>query len=1070
MSSNETAEENFFKGLACFDANDFAKAESFFVRTLELAPGHIATLNNLAAAQYGQGKTGEAAITAANILKIDERNLGAYGMLSNCQMAQEDYPAALATCRTIIAIDPTVAEPYCKSGYILNLAGKYQEAVESCDRALKLQPQFVEALLCRGNALRNLNRHDEAIAAYSEALSLKPDLLQAWLSRGDSLADLDRHDEAIAAYDKALLLDSDLPVAWLGRGNVLGNLRRYGEAIEAYDRALSKSDLAPAWLGRGNVLSMLGRYEEAIEAYDRALSQSDMAPAWLGRGNVLSMLRRHEEAVAAYDKALALNSDLAAAWLGSGNALSELERHDEAMAAYDKALALNPDLPAAWLGRGDILAIRKHHDEALAAYQKVLLLNPELAAAWLGCGYMLAALARHDEALAAFERALTLRPDSADAWIGRADLLAELKRYDDALVAYDKALLLKPELADVWNNRANLLTVLGRYDEAIASYDGAISLNPDLQAGWLGRGNALKMLKRHDEALAANDKALALDPELAEAWSGRGRALGGLERNGEAFAAFDKALALEPGLISAHLARGNLLLLLDRRDEALVDFDAVLSAKPDLAEAWFSRAAVLFLRRHFDEAFFAYNKAFSLSPDLDDTEGQRLHAKMWICQWDNLDEECQSLISSIRSHKANATPFGFLAVSHSSEDQMTCAESWISKSCPASAAAWRGERYDHDRLRVAYLSADFGDHPVSYLMAGVFEQHDRERFETIAVSLGPDNAGEMRQRLRAAFDRFIDVGSQSNEEIASLLRTLEVDIVVDLMGYTAGARTAILANRPAPIQVNYLGYPGTMGAGFMDYLIADPTLIPPAQQKDYVEKIAYLPDSYLPNDDLKRTISDRVFERAEFGLPEHGFVFCCFNNSYKLTPGVFDCWARILKAVEGSVLWLSAVNPPAMSNLKKEISARGVNPDRLVFARQLALSADHLARLRVAGLFLDTLPYNAHTTASDALWAGLPVLTQIGETFAGRVAASLLNALGLTELITHSQGEYEKTAIDLATNPARLALIKDKLARNRMSAPLFNTKAFTRNIEAVYTAMHQRYQAGLAPDHILVPD
>jgi len=297
---------------------------------------------------------------------------------------------------------------------------------------------------------------------------------------------------------------------------------------------------------------------------------------------------------------------------------------------------------------------------------------------------------------------------------------------------------------------------------------------------------------------------------------------------------------------------------------------------------------------------------------------------------------------------------------------------------------------------------------------------------------------------------------------------LEIDIIVDLMGHTAGARTTILANRPAPIQVNYLGYPSTMGAGFMDYLIADPTLIPPSQQKDYIEKIVYLPDSYMPNDDSRRTISDKVFGRAEVGLPENGFVFCCFNNSYKLTPGIFDCWARILKAVEGSVLWLSATNSPAMTNLNKEINARGVNPDRLVFAPRLALSADHLARLRVAGLFLHTLPYNAHTTASDALWAGLPVLTQVGRTFAGRVAASLLNALDLAELMTHSQDEYEEAAIGLATNPARLALIKDKLARNRLSAPLFNTKAFTRNLEAAYTAMHERHQAGLAPDHIRV--
>jgi protein O-GlcNAc transferase len=520
--------------------------------------------------------------------------------------------------------------------------------------------------------------------------------------------------------------------------------------------------------------------------------------------------------------------------------------------------------------------------------------------------------------------------------------------------------------------------------------------------------------------------------------------------------------------VSAQVGRGYVFYLLGRLDEAMAAYDKALAVRPDMAEAWGGRGNVSISRKRFDDAFFAYDKAFSFNPDLTSVEGARLHCKMHICDWHNLDEERENLIASVRSHKVNTTPFAFLGISRTSEDQMKCAELWISRNYPAKARAWRGDRYDHDRIRVAYVSADFGDHPVSYLMAGVFEAHDRKRFETIAISLGPDDSSEARKRLVAAFDRFIDVRSRSNEDVASLLRELEIDIAVDLMGHTAGARTAIFENRAAPIQVNYLGYPGTMGAGFMDYLISDPTLIPPAQRKDYLEKIAYLPDSYMPNDDSKRIISDRIFERAEFGLPKNGFVFCCFNNSYKLTPDVFDGWARILKAVEASVLWLSVANPLAMANLKKEISARGVDPDRLVFARQVAASADHLARLRLADLFLDTLPYNAHTTASDALWAGLPVLTQIGGTFAGRVAASLLNALGLTELVTHSQGAYETAAIELATNPARLALIKDKLARNRLSAPLFNTRTFTRNIEAVYAAMHARFQAGLPPDHIQI--
>jgi protein O-GlcNAc transferase len=970
MSNNETAKELFFRGLDCLDQNDFAKAETFFVRTLELAKGHISALNNLAVAQYKQRKFGEAALTAKEISQLDAGNLAAYSMLSNCQIEQGDFDAALATCETTIAIDPTVAEPYAKSGYILSATGRYREAVVFCDRAIALQPQSAEAFLYRGNSLRNLNHTHEALAAYDKALSLTPDLFQAWLGRGDLLTDLKRFEEAITAYDRALASNPDFPAAWLGRGDALAILTRYDHAILAYQKALDLNPgLAAAWLGSGYMHAALKRHDEALEAYDKVLALiPDLAEAWVGRADMLEELRRYDEALASYDKSLSLKPELANAWNGRANLLANLGRHDEAMATYDKALLLNPDWPTSWLGRGNVLSMLKRYDEALEAYDKALALEPGLA----------------------------------EAWLCRANAFFRLDRHHEAAANYDEALALKPGLAEAQRGRGDVFFALHRRDEAMAAYDAALSIKPDLAQAWVGRGNVLVLRDHHDEAMAAYDKALSLDPDLAEAWVGR----------------------------------GNVFLSFKR----------------------------------YDEAFFAYDKAFSLKPELASVEGARLHSKMQMCDWHNFHEECQRLIFSVRSGKVNTNPFALISISDALEDQMEYAKLWVSKNYPASVPGRRRDRHNHDRIRLAYLSADFGDHPVSYLMAGVFEQHDRKRFETIAISFGPDGAGEMRTRLAAAFDRFIDVRSQSDEDIAKLLRTLEVDIAVDLMGYTAGARTAILADRSAPIQVSYLGYPGTMGADFMDYVIADPTLIPFAHRKNYLEKIAYLPNSYMPNDDLKRTISERIFERSEFGLPKDGFVFCCFNNSYKLSPDIFDRWARILKAVEGSVLWLSATNPRAMTNLKKEISNRGIHPDRLVFASRVASSADHLARHGLADLFLDTLPYNAHTTASDALWAGLPVLTRIGEAFAGRVAASLLNAVDLNELITHSGDEYERTAIDLATDPARLALIKDKLARNRVSTPLFNTQAFTRDIEAVYTAMHARIQAGLPPDHIQIQE
>jgi predicted O-linked N-acetylglucosamine transferase (SPINDLY family) len=370
------------------------------------------------------------------------------------------------------------------------------------------------------------------------------------------------------------------------------------------------------------------------------------------------------------------------------------------------------------------------------------------------------------------------------------------------------------------------------------------------------------------------------------------------------------------------------------------------------------------------------------------------------------------------------------------------------------------------RIRLGYFSSDFREHATAYLMAELIERHDRAKFEVIGFSLGHPQKDAMRARLEKSFDRFFDASALSNKDVALLARELEIDIAVDLKGFTQDNRTDIFALGAAPIQVSYLGFPGTMGTDYIDYLIADATLISEQQRQHYAEKIAYLPDTYQVNDS-KRGISDISFTKSECGLPEDGFVFCAFSNSYKITPDMFDIWMRLLTRVPGSVLWLMGGATSATSSLRTEARARGVAPDRLVFAKRMEL-AQHLARQRLAGLFLDTLPYNAHTTASDALWAGLPVLTCLGETFAGRVAASLLRAVGLPELVTFSLDDYERLALELATQPEKLQALRDKLAANRLTEPLFDTARFARNIEAAYAEMWRRKQAGLAPDHIYV--
>jgi protein O-GlcNAc transferase len=392
---------------------------------------------------------------------------------------------------------------------------------------------------------------------------------------------------------------------------------------------------------------------------------------------------------------------------------------------------------------------------------------------------------------------------------------------------------------------------------------------------------------------------------------------------------------------------------------------------------------------------------------------------------------------------------------------------WVSEKCPSSQTPiWRGERYRHDRIRVAYVSADFHQHATSYLMAGMFECHDTSRFEITAISLGPDDASEMRRRLKHGFEHFVDHSKRSDDEIAAYIKQVEIDILVDLKGFTQDARTNVFARRPAPVQVNHIGYPGTMGASYIDYIIADSTTIPDEARRFYSEKIVVMPNSYQVNDS-KRVVHDIAVDRPGAGLPPTGFVFCCFNNNYKIEPSVFDCWMRILARLEGSVLWLLEDNASAADNLKKEAIARGISAERLIFAKRLPLP-EHLARHKLADLSLDTLPCNAHTTASDALWSGLPMLTCLGETFAGRVGASLLKAIGLPELVTTTLESYERMAIDLASDSQKLAAIRRELARNRPTAPLFDTELYTRHIERAYDAMYQRCQAGLPPDHIVV--
>lgn len=718
---------------------------------------------------------------------------------------------------------------------------------------------------------------------------------------------------------------------------------------------------------------------------------------------------------------------------GRAAGLLAMSRHPEAIEQLTRLLAHHPRHFPAHLMLGSALAKSRQYEPALASYDQALQLNPRLAVAHLDKGTIHFATSRYDDALSAYDNALTLRPDLAAAALGRCYTLIQLGRHDEALAAADHTLKLQPDLPEAWVGRGNALLDLGRLEDAAAAYDRALTIGPRLASAWSGHGNILLRSGRQRDAEVAFDRAIAADAAFAEAWLGRGTVLLSLGRHREAAAALDHAIVLNPGLVSAWLAKGQ----------------------------------VAYLEKRYDDALAAWNRVLDLNPGQAAVAAACLRVKLHQCDWTDFESDCASVRSSVRSGKL-VSPFMFVAIPSTSAEQLQCARSWAENNFRLrSSPAWRGERYNHDRIRIGYLSADFHQHATSQLMAGVFEHHDRTRFEVTAISVGPNDGSDMRRRIEAAFERFVDAKPQSDAQIAELVRALEVDILVDLKGYTQDARTGIFAMRPAPIQVNYLGFPGTIGAGFIDYIVADRNVIPEHDFDCYAEKIVWLPESYQAND-RDRAIADMMPVRVEHGLPDDAFVFCCFNDNYKITPDVFSSWMRILAAVENSVLWLFEDNPTAADNLRREAQARGVAPRRLVFARRLPTSA-HLARHRCADLFLDTLPYGAHTTASDALWTGLPVVTCLGDSFAARVGASLLNAIRQPELITTTPAAYEQLAIELANDAARLATLRAKLARDRLTTPLYDTKQYTRDLETAYAAMMERHMAGLSPDHIRVP-
>jgi predicted O-linked N-acetylglucosamine transferase (SPINDLY family) len=802
-------------------------------------------------------------------------------------------------------------------------------------------------------------------------------------------------------------------------------------------------------------LHQQGRLQEAEQLYLEIIRKN---PTIVGPRYMLGVLRLQQgnapEAVELMAPSARVNPDDVATQMNFAMALRAAGRMSEALTHFQRAATLRPDLAEAHYNTGVVQAEIGRYEMAIASYEKALVLKPDMVMARGNLGIALARVGRVDDALAQYDKVLESHPGDSSALFNRGLAHQAQNRLEDALADFQAAAQAAPVFADAPYQRAITLSRMGRFAESLADFETARRLNPGDPEIPSNQSVALWNLGRAEEALAAAEAALVLDPGLPSALANKGIALKGLARFPEALNAFDKMVNQDANNAGGWNNRGALLRALGRSTEAVTSFSRAIKLRPDYVEALANRAQTAWADLGlYTPALADLEAALKINPSAPYLAGEVLHLKMQGADWDGFDALKTLIDDGVRAGKRVIRPFAYQALSDNPADLKACSEIFAADQFAAMPPPVLAPRTDGGKLRIGYVSSDFREQATAYLMAGLYEQHDREKFDIIAFDNGGSDASPMRARLEKAIDSIIDIRGMSDDAAADAVRAQGIDILVNLNGYFGKPRMGLFARRPAPVQVSYLGFPATLGAPYIDYILADAVVIPEGEDRFYCENVVRLPGSYQVNDNMRPIGAETT--RAAQGLPETGFVFCNFNQGYKLTPAQFDAWASILQAVEGSVLWLLEGHEEYRAHLRAQAKSRGLVPDRLIFAPALDLP-QHLARLKLAGLFLDSLPYNAHTTASDALWAGTPLLTCRGNAFAGRVAASLLNALGLPELITETLADYQAQAIRLAGDKEALARLRKKVADGRTSGTLFDTVHTTRLIESAFQGMWDR--------------
>ena len=910
--------------------------------------------------------------------------------------------------------------------------GSFQEALNSSKVLVKNYPTEATLFNIRGACFAELKQFDDAIINYKKALNINPNYAKAHFNLAGTFQDLERLNDAVKSYECALQIEPNYAEAHNNLGNVFKDLNQIEDAVNCYRRAVSiLPNYIEAYYSLGITYQDLGELDNAVENFKVVLNlRPNFAEMHNNLGVVLQQLSQYESAVNHFKKALKIKPDFIEALKNLGNVFTDLNQNDAAVEVYQKAISVNPN----------------YHE------------------AYYCLGISLHKLEKFEDAAKSYKQAIFIKPDYPEALNNLGIVLLDLEHFDEALKSYKDALMLKPDFVDAHFNHGNLCRLLGKMDLAKNSYLNALDINPEYVAAINNLGNLYNEIGQLNDSVDYFNKAILIKYDYADVHNNLGNVLVELGELDDACKSYKRAIDIDSNYAEAHNNLGIVNYKLGKLDEAAAMYNKALVLNSSYADSYANLAIVMKDLKQFDNAISNYEKAINLDSKLDYIQGDLLHTKMHICSWDNWHKDIKELMININSDKKTANPFSVLALTDDPNIQKKTSEIYISHLYPKSRLHKKIKLYPrHKKIRLGYFSADFRDHPVSDLTVELYERHNRDKFEIFAFSFGVDTKDKMNIRVKSGVDYFHDVHKMSYEEVVKLSRSFEIDIAIDLGGFTSDSRTEVFAMSVAPIQISYIGYLGTMGSSYYNYLVADSTIIPKKNQKFYSEKIIYLPCFQV--NDSKQEVPSTFFTRRDIGLPEKGFVFCCFNNTFKITPSTFDSWSRILAKVHDSVLLIYADNKLAERNLTNEIVKRGVNPSRLIFGERLPKS-EYLARYGVADLFLDTHPYNAGTTASDALRMGLPVLTYTGESFPSRMASSLLNAVNLPELIATSQEHYEDIAIELALNPSKLKIIKDKLISNLSISELYNTLLFTQNIESAYTQVYERYQNELEPDHI----